>query len=93
MPVRRSRQGTNQAGALAPLVSPWGQVLRGATSELIDQPLPIGSGFGASFGGTAGGVSTLAASVKSVVGSIAYWGDIPQSEQATVAVSPPWDRP
>jgi hypothetical protein len=92
MPVRRSRQGTNQAGALAPTKSVWGQTLAGATSGLIDQPLPIGSQ-GQGFGGTAGGLVTIAASVKSLIGAPGYWGDVPQSQQDTVDVSPPWERP
>jgi hypothetical protein len=91
--VGRSRQGTNQEGGLIPNKSPWGQVLRSATSRLIDQPTPIGTQPNINFGGTAGGVMTIAASTKTVIGTFAYWGDVPQSEQATVAVSPPWERP
>lgn len=92
MPVRRSRQGTNQAGALSPLVSPWGQTLLGSTPQLIDQPLPIGTKPN-NFGGTAGGLITIAASVKLVSGDVGYFGDVPQSEQPLLTVSQPWERP
>jgi hypothetical protein len=81
----------NYAGALVPQRSAWGELLEAGTSELIDQPLPIGTRRH-NFGGTVGGVSTLAASTMPLYTQQAYWGDIPQSEQDTVVAPEPWDR-
>lgn len=92
MAVGRSRQGTNQAGALAPLVSPWGQALKARTSELIDQPPPIGRQWSRRATGTVGGIVVISASVKALVADGGYFGDAPQSLQDTISAPEPWDR-
>lgn len=91
MAVGRSRQGTNQAGALAPLRSVWGQQMFAGTSQLIDQPAPIGWRPN-NFGGTVGGMITVAASMTPRSAERGYFGDLPQSEQANVEAPDPWDR-
>lgn len=91
MPVGRSRQGTNQAGALAPLTSAWGQEMAGGTSGLIDQPRPIGWRHH-NFGGTVGGCVTISASVLPLFHSRGFFGDVPETQQDTVIAPDPWNR-
>lgn len=92
MSVNRVHGGIgNQAGMTAPFVSAWGQALLAGQSKLIDQPAPIGSQ-SMGFGGTVGGVVTLAASVTPIQSFAGYFGDLPQSEQDSVDAPAPWDR-
>lgn len=92
MAVGRSRQGTNQAGALAPLVSPWGQFLKAHTDELIDTPPPIGNQWSRRATGTVGGIAVIAASIKPLVVEGGYFGDAPQRLQDTISAPEPWER-
>ena len=92
MAVGRSRQGTNQAGALAPLVSPWGQALKAHTGELIDQPPPIGAQWSRRAKGTVGAIVTIQASIKPLVTEGGYFGDAPQSLQDNISAPEPWER-
>ncbi len=91
MAVGRSRQGTNQEGGLGGNRSAWGQALGAAIGRTIDQPLPIGT-TPHNFGGTAGGVMTLSASVLPLIGTNGYFGDMPQAQQGVVVAAPPWER-
>lgn len=92
MAVGRSRQGTNQAGALAPLVSPWGQALKAHTGELIDQPPPIGHQWSHRSKGTVGAIAIISASIKPLVSDQGYFGDAPQSLQDSISAPQPWER-
>lgn len=92
MAVRRMHGANNQAGTLAPVVSPWGQALHAGTPQLIERPLPIGTRKH-NFGGTVGGVSTVSASVVSIGGQLGYFGDLPTLEQDRVLAPEPWERP
>ena len=92
MAVGRSRQGTNQEGALAPLVSPWGQYLKAHTADLIAHPPPIGSQSSRRATGTVGGIVMIQASIKPLVMDGGYFGDAPQSLQATIRAAEPWER-
>lgn len=92
MPVGRSRQGTDQAGALAPTRSVWGAILDGSRGRMIDQPAPIGSQ-STGFGGTVGGLFTVSANVGIIARQPGYFGDVPESQQGVVIASPPWERP
>lgn len=100
MPVsRRGFLGTgrvtgpyNHAGDLQPLISPWGQVMFAGTSGLIDQPTPIGHQSPRGFRGTVGAMATRSANVQTLFSPGGYWGDAPQSLQATVDASEPWKR-
>jgi len=84
----------NQAGALAPLTSPYGREMFAATSQLIDQPAPlVGWRWSKFVKGNIGGLNTQAANVGLVVGAQGYSGDFPQTEQAALQVAPPWERP
>lgn len=92
MPVGRKHGGySNQAGSFAPIVSPWGQALQNGLGSLIDQPAPIGWRRH-NFGGTVGGLTTVSASVIPIFTQPGYFGDVPQTEQATVDAPPPWKR-
>lgn len=92
MSVGRIHGGlNNQEGLLPPARSEWGQTLAANQGALIAQPLPIGTRRH-NFGGTVGGVSVVAASFKPIVAPPGYFGDVPQSEQATVTAPEPWNR-
>jgi hypothetical protein len=60
-------------------------------SELIDQPLPIGTRRH-NFGGTVGGLGMVSASILPIYMQPAFWGDVPESQQGTVDAPPPWQR-
>ncbi len=94
MAVRRTHGGiTNQAGALAPTTSAWGQALSAGQGILVDQPMPIGTRRRGGYGGTVGGVTVIAASTRTVAEvNRSYFGDLPQSQQGTVKAAPPWER-
>jgi hypothetical protein len=93
MPVGRSRQGTNQEGALIPQRSAWGQALEAGLPRIIENPIPIGTRKDINFfGGTIGGISTISASVVALIGANGYFGDVPQDQQDIVHALPPWER-
>jgi hypothetical protein len=94
MSVGRQHGENNQEGTLTPTRSVWGQMLRGGTSELIDQPQPIGRSVSGlpSFRGTVGGLTTVAASISPVVAPPGYFGDTPEFLRGTVDAPNPWDR-
>lgn len=99
MSVGRNHGRLNQAGDLAPFVSPWGQELAAHESMLIDQPPPIGGKSNPNdmhgrmgFGGTVGGMITLSANTGYVQAERGYFGDLPENQQALVDAADPWDR-
>lgn len=94
MSVGRFHGANNQEGTLTPVTSVWGQALRAGTSQLIDQPTPIGREvFGLpSYGGTVGGLTVVAASIAPIVSQPGYFGDAPQYLQPEVDVPDPWNR-
>ncbi len=93
MSVGRSRQGTNQEGALIPQRSAWGQALEAGIPRINEHPMPIGTRKDINFfGGTIGGISTISASVIALIGAQGYFGDAPQDQQDIVHALPPWER-
>jgi hypothetical protein len=93
--VGRTHGDNNQEGRLVPAYSEWGQELAAGEGQLIDQPMPIGrhvSGL-PSYGGTVGGLTVVAASIKPVVAPPGYFGDAPQRLQESVSAPDPWNRP
>lgn len=93
MSVRRIHGGLGiQAGTTTPATSPWGQLLAAGQSQLIDQPAPIGVHKHEGYGGTVGGLTIVAATVRPIVALGGYNGDVPQAEQRTVKAAPPWAR-
>lgn len=99
MAVGHMDGGNNFAGKLSPQTSPWGQQLRAATPRLIVQARPIGGTSDRNalhgkhgFGGTVGGIVTLAASSTTLVAPRSYNGDLPSSVQGTVSETDPWMR-
>lgn len=101
MAVRRWHGGiSNQEGFTIPgpyVTSPWGEAMFAGTAQLIAHPKPLTGGMDGSrrsqgYGGTIGGMSLLAASVVGITTQAGYYGDMPQSQQGTVAALPPWER-
>lgn len=83
----------NHAGDLAPLTSPWGQLLFRNTTVLIDQPPAIGHQSPRGFGGTFGVMATRSANVQALFAPGGYYGDAPPDQlQPTVPAAPPWQR-
>lgn len=83
----------NQEGTLTPTTSPYGQLLRAATSLLIAQPAPIGRQNDGAFHGTVGGIATRSASVVALFAPGGYFGDAPSGLQPLVSAPEPWNRP
>lgn len=84
----------NHAGDLAPLTSPYGEEMRAATPQLIDQPAPlVGFRWSKFVRGNVGGINVQTANVGLVFSPGGYSGDYPSSEQSYVQVPPPWERP
>lgn len=98
MAVRRIHGGlSNQEGHTVPgpyFTSAWGQAMFAGTSQLIAHPAPLVRGDRKRRGwpGIIGGMSILSASVIGISSEAGYYGDLPQTEQATVAALPPWER-
>lgn len=91
----RSDRQNNAEGVLTPQTDPWGQAMERATSQLLAQYRPIGSGVDGDdpFGGSVGGVTTNVANEVPIVPSGDYYGDAPSTLQPQVVVPNPWLRP
>ena len=80
-----------QAGTLTPQHSGYGQAMAAITGMLIAQPRPIGTQ-DTGYGGNIGAIMTRSANVTGLASDEGYFGDLPQSEQPSVAVPDPWNR-
>jgi hypothetical protein len=87
-----TRGDTNQQGRLSPRTSAWGQEYLAGLPELFDIPHPIGRQ-SRGFRGTVGATITRSASVVALFAPGGYWGDAPQTLQATITAPEPWNRP
>lgn len=90
--VRSQHSGYEaELATIPPQQSAWGQLLRAATSFLIDQPRALpAEGYG--FGGNIGAVFAIAAGSYPLTTEQSYSGDLPTDQQADVEVLPPWER-